>query len=126
MFFFSIFLVYRNRQGFYIQWFTAKTGHSRVIINGFQFSKWTNSKSKVYWRCSKAQSLGFVYIFFNVTGSFEIFNVLLFLSDAKQEPAARQANIRAELRLFLLNIITVNCLKLQIYSFLQLTERFLE
>lgn len=62
----------------------------------------------------------------------EKINVLLFISGARQEPAAKLANIRAELRLFQVNIITVSMvahlrpIKLWIHFDFQLTGRFIE
>lgn len=56
-------IAYCNKQGHRIEWTKFKTGSDCVTIDGFQFSKWTGSKHKIYWRCSKAQSLGFVALF---------------------------------------------------------------
>lgn len=38
-----------------------KPGRFNIRIDGYSFGKWTSSKSIVYWRCSRAQAIKFVF-----------------------------------------------------------------
>lgn len=56
------FVVFRNVQGHLIDMSPMnKPGRFNIRIDGYSFGKWTSSKQMLYWRCSRAQAIKFVY-----------------------------------------------------------------
>lgn len=59
--------VFANEQGHWIDMGpTNKPGRYNIRIDGYSFGKWTSSKQLLYWRCSRAQAIGFVYIYVSI------------------------------------------------------------
>lgn len=56
------FVVFINEQGHCIDMApVGKPGKFNIRIDGYSFGKWTSTKKILYWRCSRAQAIGFVF-----------------------------------------------------------------
>lgn len=60
--------IFRNVQGHFIDMSPSnKPGRYNIRIDGFSYGKWTSSKQMLYWRCSRAQAIGFETLYFYST-----------------------------------------------------------
>lgn len=88
--FFS-FSVFVNSQGHLIDTSPMnKPGKYNIRIDGFLFGKWTNTKHIFYWRCSRAQAIGFVV--WIITIKFSI-GIHLVLSSSMCDSRSKHANV---------------------------------